>query len=34
MPFTITNDAIVFGYVVGAYGAMICTYLMKYTSNL
>jgi len=24
----------VFGYVVGTYGAMICTYLMEYTSNL
>jgi uncharacterized membrane protein len=24
----------VFGYVVGTYGAMICTWLMEYTSNL
>ena len=24
----------VFGYVVGTYGAMICTYLMEYTSSL
>ena len=24
----------VFGYVVGTYGAMICTYIMEYASNL
>ena len=24
----------VFGYVVGTYGAMICTWLMEYTSNI
>ena len=24
----------VFGYVVGTYGAMICTYIMEYVSNL
>jgi len=24
----------VFGYVVGTYGAMLCTYLMEYHSNI